>query len=69
MQTWQEEYIKELKDKGLGLNNVIRELKDEIKRADKRSYNGKLTETFNEARIIAIQNEIDFQNSKKFYQR
>lgn len=69
MQTWQEEYIKELKDKGLGLNNVIRELKDEIKRADKRTYNGKLTETFNEARIIAIQNEIDFQNSKKFYQR
>jgi len=69
MQTWQEEYIKELKDKGLGLNNVIRELKDQIKRADKRTYNGKLTETFNEARIIAIQNEIDFQNSKKFYQR
>jgi len=54
MGDWQEEYRAQFKNEEAKTAEINR-LKREIKQADKRTYNGRMTKIFNEAKIIALQ--------------
>lgn len=60
MTNWQECYKERLKDKSIKeLQDIVKEKENEIKRLDKRTYNGKMRKIFIYAEILTTNELID----------
>ena len=65
MTNWQECYKERLKDKSIKeLQDIVKEKENEIKRLDKRTYNGKMRKIFIYAEILTT-NELIWKQKTK----